>query len=105
MALRHPENQGAIRYRLGMTEAEVANANFQTKKRVNSKGPATWLSGPFATTFQAAQAAGHLVAEVLPPDAMRHPDSTAKKFPRGCLTCKICHKVNPLGAVKIWTID
>ena len=103
MALRHPANQGAIRNGLGMTEAEVANANFQTKKRVNGKGPAKWLSGPFATTFQAAQAAGHLVTEVLPPDAMRHPDSTAKKFPKGYLTCKICHKVNPLGAVKIWT--
>ena len=103
MPLRHPANQGAIRNGLGMTEAEVANANFQTKKRVYGKGPAKWLSGPFATTFQAAQAAGHLVTEVPPPDAMRHPDSTAKKFPKGYLTCKICHKVNPLGAVKIWT--
>ena len=44
MALRHPANQGAIRNGLGMTEAEVANANFQTKKRVNGKGQPSGLA-------------------------------------------------------------
>ena len=103
MALQHPDNHKALREGLNMTDAEVAAADFQSQKRINVKRPVNPLKKAFGTTYQAAQKAGHTVVEVLPPEVMRHPDSKAKKFPKGYITCTSCLKVNPLGSVKIWT--
>jgi hypothetical protein len=54
-------------------------------------------------TYEAAQSAGHEIVHILPNTVMHRPDSKAKKMPSTYFTCTKCWKVNPLGAVKIWS--
>ena len=54
-------------------------------------------------TLEAASNAGHDIVPILPATVMQRPGSQAKKQPTSIFTCKRCWKINPLGAVKIWS--
>lgn len=87
-------------------DAAVSAFRCTTKEKQQVKDAAS-KTGPRRNTdatVEAAESAGHEIAQILPNTIMHRPDSSAKRVPSAYFTCTKCWKVNPLGAVKIWSV-
>eukprot|EP00438_Fugacium_kawagutii_P026866 Skav221162 [mRNA] locus=scaffold85:207301:216528:+ [translate_table: standard] len=97
------ENGPALQKGFSLSRKELEDLHLDENGHLCEGVEVSLDQGKFASTLEAAKRAGHDAVLVQPLNVCQNPNSTAKKQASGWVTCKKCWKVNPCGAVKLWS--